>query len=254
MTPSSKIVLITGGSRGLGRSTALMCARKGLDCILTWHSKEAEAARVVAEIEALGGRAVALQLDTGNVSAFPAFTEALKKTLHDTWQRSTFDALVNNAGVGSYNSLAETTEDQFDTLMNIHFKGVFFLTQSLMPLIEDGGQILNVSSGLARFALPGYGAYAAMKGAVEVLTRYLARELGPRRIAVNTIAPGAIATDFGGGRVRDDADLNRMVAGMTAMGRVGLPDDIGGAVSTILAGDMGWMTGQRLEISGGQLL
>ncbi len=254
MTDTRKIALITGGSRGLGRSTALHLARKGIDTVLTWHSNKADADSVVAEVEAHGGKAVALQLDTSDTGGFADFAERLKTALKDTWGRDSIDFLVNNAGTGVFKSFAETTEDEFDQLVNIHLKGVFFLTQRLLPLIEDGGRIVNISSGLARFALPGYAAYGAMKGAIEVLTRYQAKELGDRRITVNAVAPGAIETDFGGGVVRDNADINRHIAAATAMGRVGLPDDIGGAISSLLAGDFGWMTAQRIEVSGGQSL
>ncbi|MEE4011938.1 SDR family oxidoreductase [Roseibium sp. FZY0029] len=254
MTPSPKIALITGGSRGLGRNTALHLAKSGIDTVLTYRASEDEAKQVVAEVEALGARAVALQLDTADTAGFPAFTAALQTALQQTWQRENFDFLVNNAGTGIHRPFAETTEADFDQLMNVHVKGVFFLTQHLLPLIADGGRILNVSSGLTRFSLPGYSAYATMKGAVEVLTRYLAKELGARHIAVNTLAPGAIETDFGGGAVRDNPEVNKVVAAMTAMGRAGLPDDIGGAVTALLSGNTGWMTGQRIEVSGGQNL
>ena len=228
MAARPALALITGGSRGLGRYAALHVARSGTDVILTYRSQAAEAQAVVAEIEALGRRAVAR-----------------------LWQRERFDFLVNNAGVGVYASFMETTEAQFDDMVNIHLKGVFFLTQKLLPLMNDGGRILNVSSGLARFALPGYAAYAAMKGGVEVLTRYLAKELGARGIAVNVVAPGAIETDFGGGAVRDNAQLNAFIAGQTALGRVGLPDDIGGVIAALLQPGTGWVNAQRIEASGG---
>jgi NAD(P)-dependent dehydrogenase (short-subunit alcohol dehydrogenase family) len=254
MTEETKIALVTGGSRGLGRNTAIHLARKGIDTVLTYRSSQPEAEAAVREIEALGGKAVALQLDTSDVSAFPAFAETLKAALEEDWGRETIDFLVNNAGTGLHKPFAETTEADFDALMNVHVKGVFFLTQALLPLIADGGRIVNISSGLARFSLPGASAYGTMKGAVEVMTRYLARELGPRGITANVVAPGAIETDFNGGRVRDDAELNRMVGSMTAMGRAGLPDDIGGAISSLLAGENGWMTGQRIEVSGGMFL
>jgi len=221
---------------------------------LTYHSNDAEAAAAVAEVEVLGRRAVALQLDASDVASFAAFGAALKSALTQTWSRDTFDFLVNNAGVGVTNSFAETTEAQFDQMMNIHLKGVFFLTQNLLPQIADGGRILNVSTGLTRMTLPGYAAYATMKGAIETLTHYMAAELAPRRITANTVAPGAIETDFGGGVVRDNRELNTMIAANTALGRVGLPDDIGGAVASLLAGKFGWMTGQRIELSGGQNL
>jgi NAD(P)-dependent dehydrogenase (short-subunit alcohol dehydrogenase family) len=251
---SPKIALVSGGSRGLGRSAALHLAKQGADVVLTYHTNKAAAEAVVAEIAALGRKAAALPLDAGEVSSFDRFVASLRATLGEVWGRETFDFLVNNAGMGVHASFSETSEKDFDALVNVHFKGVFFLTQKLLPLISDNGRIVNVSSGLARFALPGFAAYAAMKGAIEVLTRYLAKELGPRGIAVNTIAPGAIATDFGGGAVRDVPEVNRFVASQTAMGRVGLPDDIGGAVASLLLGENGWMTAQRIEVSGGMFI
>ena len=251
---ANKLAIITGGSRGLGKSAALALAREGVDVILTYHSNAEAAQEVVAEIESMGARAAALQLDTGKASSFAVFAGRLKDVLAATWQRSDFDFLVNNAGVGVHASFAETTEEQFDTLFNIHVKGVFFLTQQLLPLIAQGGRILNVSSGLTRFALPGYAAYASMKGAVEVLTRYLAKELGERGIAVNTIAPGAIETDFGGGTVRDNANVNAFIASQTALGRVGLPDDIGGAIAGLLSDHSRWVNAQRIEVSGGMFV
>lgn len=248
---SRKIALITGASRGLGRNAALKLAARGTDLILTWHSQSGEAEAVVREAQALGVRAVALQLDVGRSASFPAFTAAVREALHTHWQTERFDYLLNNAGVGVHAAFADTTEAQFDDMVRIHLKGPFLLTQALLPLMQDGGRILNVSSGLARFSLPGYAAYAAMKGGIEVLTRYLALELGPRRISVNTIAPGAIATDFGGGAVRDNAQLNALIASQTALGRVGEADDIGRVMSVLLSDDLGWVNGQRLEASGG---
>ena len=248
------IALITGGSRGLGKSMALTLAAHGTDVVLTYRSNQAEAQAVVEAITQQGCRAVALPLDVGKVSSFAAFAEQLRAALRQHWQRDRFDYLVNNAGIGVHASFAETTEAQFDELVNVHLKGTFFLTQTLLPLIADGGRILNISSGLARFALPGYSAYAAMKGGIEVLTRYLAKELGERRIAVNTLAPGAIETDFGGGVVRDNKDVNAYVASQTALGRVGLPDDIGGAVAMLLSKESGWINGQRVEASGGMFI
>lgn len=250
----TKITLITGGSRGLGRNTALSVARRGGDVVLTYQSRAEDAQAVVAEIEALGRKAVALQLDTGKVADFPDFAARLRTVLDETFGRESFDHLVNNAGHGDHASIAETTEAQFDRLVDVHLKGVFFLTQTLLPLIADGGRIVNLSSGLTRFAYPGYAAYAAMKGAVEVLTRYLAKELGPRGIAVNTVAPGAIETDFGGGAVRDTAEINRFIAGITALGRVGVPDDIGPMIASLLSPDNRWVTAQRIEVSGGQAI
>jgi NAD(P)-dependent dehydrogenase (short-subunit alcohol dehydrogenase family) len=247
-----RIALITGSSRGLGKSMALHLADRGVDSILTYRSGKDEALAVVAEIEAKGRKAVALQLDVGDASSFASFAERVRLELGRVWKRDTFDFLVNNAGVGVHAALAETTEEQFDELVRVHLKAPLFLTQRLLAVLADGGTILNVSSGLARFTLPGYGAYAAMKGGVEVLTRYLAKELGARGITVNTLAPGAIETDFGGGTVRDNPAVNKMVASMIALGRVGLPDDIGGVVAMLLAPESKWINGQRIEASGGQ--
>ncbi len=245
------IALVTGGSRGLGRATALALAAQGTDVLLTYQRNAEEAASSVAQIQAMGRRAVALQLDVGDSRSFAAFSAQVRAALAQTWQREQFDFLVNNAGVGINAPFAQTTEAQFDTLVDIHLKGVFFLTQALLPLIADGGRIVNLSSGLARFAMPGYAAYAAMKGGVEVLTRYLAQELGPRGIRVNVVAPGAIATDFGGGAVRDNAQINQHIAAQTALGRVGEADDIGPVIASLLAPGTGWINGQRVEASGG---
>ncbi|WP_180131300.1 SDR family NAD(P)-dependent oxidoreductase [Rhodoferax sp. BLA1] len=254
MSTSPSIVLVTGGSRGLGKSTALHLAKQGHGVILTYRSKQAEAAEVVAQIEALGQKAVALPLDVSDSSSFAAFATQVRDALLAQWGSSTFHALINNAGTGAHASLMDTTEAQFDDMVNIHLKGVFFLTQKLLPLMADGGRIVNLSSGLTRFALPGYAAYAAMKGAVEVLTRYMAKELGPRGIAVNTVAPGAIATDFGGGAVRDTPQLNAFVASQTALGRVGEADDIGAMVASLVSADNRWVNAQRIEVSGGMFV
>ncbi|MFA9441779.1 SDR family NAD(P)-dependent oxidoreductase [Uliginosibacterium sp. sgz301328] len=248
----STISLITGSSRGLGRNTALSIARKGGDVIVTYQRREAEAAAVVAQIESLGRKAVALQLDAGNVSTFPAFAERLGSALRRIWQRDSFDHLVNNAGHGDVAPIAEMSEAAFDQLVDVHFKGVFFLTQKLLPLLADGGRIINLSTGLTRIAAEGWSAYAAVKGAVEVLTVYMAKELGRRGIAVNAVAPGAIETDFFGGAVRDTPAFNQFFAGMTALGRVGVADDIGPMIASLLSGDNRWVNAQRIEVSGGQ--
>jgi NAD(P)-dependent dehydrogenase (short-subunit alcohol dehydrogenase family) len=248
----TKIALVTGGSRGLGRNTAISIARQGGDVIVTYRSREGEARAVVAEIEALGRKACAFQLDTGDVGAFAAFAERLRKALRETWQRDTFDHLINNAGHGDYALIANTTVEQFEALVNVHFKGVFFLTQALLPLIADGGRIVNLSSGLTRVSAPGFGAYSAVKGAIEVLGVYMAKELGGRGIAVNTVAPGAIETDFLGGAVRDTPDLNKQFADMIALGRVGVPDDIGPMIASLLGEENRWINAQRIEVSGGQ--
>ena len=249
-----KIALVTGGSRGLGKNMALSLARKGIDVILTYHRQQAEAAAVVAEITALGRKAVALPLDAATVASFPAFYEQVTAALTGTFGTDRFDFLINNAGTALYALFADTTEAQFDDMLGIHLKGPFFLTQQALPLLRDGGRIINISSGLARFASPGSSAYASMKGAVEVLTRYQAKELGARGIAVNTVAPGAIETDFGGGRVRDDQQVNHYLAAQTALGRVGQPEDIGGVVAFLCTDEARWLNAQRLEASGGMFI
>lgn len=248
----TKIAIVTGASRGLGRNTALSIAQHGSDVIVTYQSRGEDAQAVVAEINALGRKAIALQLDTGKIASFAPFSEQLLKALRETWQRETFDHLVNNAGHGDYALIEQTTEAQFDGLVDVHFKGVFFLTQALLPLIENGGRIINLSSGLTRVSFPGYAAYAAVKAAVEVLSVYMAKELGGRGIAVNTVAPGAIETDFGGGAVRDNPELNKLFADMTALGRTGVPDDIGPMIASLLSEDNRWVNAQRIEVSGGQ--
>jgi NAD(P)-dependent dehydrogenase (short-subunit alcohol dehydrogenase family) len=253
-TSCTRIALVTGASRGLGRSTAIQLAKQGMHLIITYRDNESEALDTVHHIESLGSCAVALRLDVADSKHFATFAENVKNVLAATWQRTHFDCLVNNAGIGFQSSFAETTEEQFDLLMNIHLKGTFFLTQKLLPFIKDGGRIINTSSGLARFTLPGYAAYAVMKGGIEVMTRYMAKELGTRGITVNTIAPGAIETDFGGGMVRDNPQINAYLSSVTALGRVGLPDDIGGAVAALLDNGNNWMTGQRIEVSGGMML
>jgi len=250
MKPTNKIALITGGSRGLERNTAVSLARSGTDVILTYHSNQKEADSAVAEIVALGRKAFAIQLDTGNVGAFENFVNSLRQALAGLGAER-FDYLVNNAGIAHHNSIEKTTEAELDALYNVHFKGVFFLTQKLLPLINDGGRIINVSSGLTRIIMPGSAPYSSMKGAIEVLTKYMAKELGPRRITVNVVAPGAIATDFSGGMVRDNPELNKRVADLTALGRAGLPDDIGPMIASLLSENNRWVNAQRIEVSGG---
>ncbi len=251
METTQKIALVTGGSRGLGRDMALALAKKGINVILTYNSKKEEGLAVVAEIEKSGLKAAALQLNAGDVKSFDAFFSELKTVLKSKFNTDRFDFLINNAGTALYASFADTTEEQFDTALNIHYKGVFFLTQKALSFINDGGRIINISSGLARFSYLGSSAYGSMKGAVEVLTRYLAKELGARGIAANVVAPGAIETDFGGGHVRDNKDINAQIAGVTALGRVGLPGDIGGVVAFLCTEEARWINGQRIEVSGG---
>jgi NAD(P)-dependent dehydrogenase (short-subunit alcohol dehydrogenase family) len=250
----TKIALVTGGSRGLGKNMALSLAQKGIHVILTYRSQHEEALAVVKEIEQLGQQAAALPLDTADAKGFDTFVSQIQGVLKDKFNTDKLDFLINNAGTGVHASFTETTEGQFDTLVNIHFKGVFFLTQKMLPLMADGGGIVNISTGLARFSLPGYAAYAAMKGAIETLTKYQAKELGNRRIRVNVVAPGAIETDFGGGAVRDNPQVNAFIASQTALGRVGLPDDIGSVVAFLCTDEAKWVNAQRIEVSGGQML
>ena len=248
------VSLVTGASRGLGRNTAISIARHGGDVILTYRHGSDAAQAVVAEIEALGRRAVALPLDVTRIATLPSFVDQVQAALGTTWDRDSLDHLVNNAGQGEMASIAEMTEAQFDALFDTHVKGVFFLTQALLPVLADGGRIVNFSSGLTRVSFPGFAAYAAAKGAVEILTAYMAKEFGARGITANTVAPGAIETDFLGRAVRDMPDLNRQFADMTALGRVGLPDDIGPMVASLLGPDNRWVNGQRIEVSGGQTI
>lgn len=250
---TNKIAIITGGSRGLGRNTAMNLALRGVDLLFTYRANQKEAESLIREAQAMGRKAVGIQLDTGDIRAFDAFAAEIRNTL-ESWGRERFDYLVNNAGNSLHSAFRETTEAQFDEIFQVHVKGVYFLTQKLLPLINDGGRIVNISSGLARIALPGSSAYGAAKGAVEVLTRYLAKELGPRKIAVNVVAPGAIQTDFSGGMVRDNPEVNRRVADMTALGRAGVPDDIGPMIAALLSDENRWVNGQRIEVSGGMLL
>lgn len=249
-----KIAILTGGNRGLGKNTAEHLLARGIDVIFTYHSHRDEADALSTQAARAGRRAVALQLDVTDSRRFPEFIQRVAQALKQHWQRDRFDFLINNAGIGINAPFADTTEAQLDQLYAIHLKAPYLLTQRLLPLINDGGRIINVSSGLARFALPGFSAYAAMKGAIEVLTRYQAKELGARGIAVNTIAPGAIETDFGGGAVRDNAQANQFIASQTALGRVGLPDDIGGVIASLLADDCRWVNAQRIEVSGGMFI
>ena len=250
---TEKIAIITGGSRGLGRNTALNLAKRGVDLIFTWREKQQEADGLIQELEAMGRKSAGFRLDTSEVPSFDGFVEEVRKTIQ-SWGRERFDYLVNNAGNSLHVGFTETTEEQFDSIFNVHVKGVYFLTQKLLPLMNDGGRIVNVSSGLARFALPGSSAYGAAKGAVEVFTRYLAKELGHRGITANVVAPGAIQTDFSGGMVRDKPEVNKMVASMTALGRAGLPDDIGPMIAALLSDENRWVNGQRIEVSGGMFL
>lgn len=254
MSTKNKIALVTGGSRGLGKDMALNLAKKGIDVVLTYNTNKTEADKVVKEIQSLQRKAVAFQLDAGNVKSFDNFWKLVTTHLQENTGSTNFDFLINNAGTALYTPFAETTEEQFDALLNIHYKGVYFLTQKALPFLNDGGRIINISSGLARFCFPGSSAYGSMKGAVEVFTRYLAKELGARGIAANVVAPGAIETDFGGGRVRDNQELNAHLSSLTALGRVGQPHDIGSVVAFLCTEDAKWINGQRIEVAGGIFL
>ncbi|ASK29611.1 short-chain dehydrogenase [Chryseobacterium sp. T16E-39] len=254
MNTKTKIALVTGGSRGIGKNSALRIAEKGLDVIITYKSSEEEANDVVAEIKALGRNAIAFQLDTKNIKSFDAFIQNVTTHLHENTGSSNIDYLINNAGTALYSPITETTEEQVDDMIDIHFKGVFFLSQKFLPFMNDGGGIVNISSGLARFALPGSSVYGSMKAGVEMLTKYMAKELGARKIKANVVAPGAIETDFGGGRTRDNKEVNTLVSNITALGRAGLPEDVGGVVAFLCSEDAAWITGQRIEVSGGMAL
>lgn len=248
---TNKIALVTGGSRGLGKDMALRIADKGIDVILTYHSNQEQAKEVVNEIQSKGQKAIAFQLDTGKTDTFDAFFTKVSLHLEEKTGKPNFDFLVNNAGIGINSPFAETTEAQFDELVNIQFKGVFFLTQKALKYLNDGGSIINISSGLARFTGPGYSVYSSTKAAIENLTRYQAKELGERKIRVNVVAPGAIATDFAGGKVRDNEEYNNYVSSATALGRPGEAEDIGGVVAFLCTKDASWINGQRIEVSGG---
>jgi NAD(P)-dependent dehydrogenase (short-subunit alcohol dehydrogenase family) len=251
MESKSKIALITGGSRGLGKSMAIKLAEKGINVILTYHSKEEDALNVVNQIEQTGQKAAALKLNVGDINSFDLFFGQLKEVLKNTFNTDRFDFLINNGGIGRNALIEETPEEMFDELLNVHFKGVYFLTQKSLPLLNDGGSIINISTGLSRIIIPKYSAYGSIKGAIEIFTKYLAVELGARKIKANVIAPGAIATDFSGGHVRDNEQINQHVSGMTALGRAGLPEDIGGVVAFLCTDEAGWINAQRIEVSGG---
>ncbi len=253
MPAQPRIALVTGGSRGLGRSTVLALARNNISSNFTYNSNRSAADADVGLADQAGARATALRLDTGDTGAFAGFADQVRGVLGG-WGVERLDFLVNNAGTSHHAAIADVTEQDFDALYRVHLKGVFFLTQALLPLIADGGRIVNVSSGLTRIIYPGSTAYGSMKGAVEVLTRYLAKELGPRRIAVNVVAPGAIQTDFSGGMVRDNPEVNKRISEATALGRPGLPDDIGPMIASLLSEENRWINAQRIEVSGGQMI
>jgi NAD(P)-dependent dehydrogenase (short-subunit alcohol dehydrogenase family) len=254
MSTQRKIAIVTGGSRGLGKNMAIALAKKGIDVIITYNANKTAADEVVKNINAQSQKAQAFQLDTSNIGQFERFATDLSAYLTQAYGQPKFDFLINNAGTALYAPVTDVTEKQMDDIYNIHFKGVFFLTQQLLPLMNDGGGIINIASGLTRIIVPGSSVYGSMKGAVEMLTKYMAKELGPRKIRVNVVAPGAIETDFGGGRVRDNKEINQQIAGITALGRVGVPDDIGGVVAFLCTPEAGWINAQRIEVSGGQAI
>lgn len=251
---NSKIALVTGASRGLGRDMAINIAKKGIDVVITYHNNQQAANEVVDTIISLGQKATAFQLDTSDVKSFVTFSESLSAYLQLQYNRTHFDILINNAGSGIYGTVTDTTEEVFDTMMNVHFKGVYFLTQKMLPMMNDGGRIINISSGLTKTTFPNVSAYASMKGAIETYTRCLAKELGARQITANVVAPGAIATDFGGGTNKTDENKRELIAGITALGRVGTPEDIGGVVAFLCTPEAGWINGQRIELSGGMMV
>lgn len=254
MNNEQKIALVTGGSRGLGKNMALQLAQKGSDVILTYNSKKADAEAVVKEIEAMGRKAVALQLNVSEIASFEGFMQQVTQVLQEKWSVAKFDFLINNAGIGATVPFSQVTEANFDEMLNVHFKGVFFLTQKALPIMNDGGRIVNLSSGTTRFGVHGYITYASMKGAIETLTKYLAKELGPRNIAVNVLAPGAIETDFNNAAIRNNPQMKTFLATQTALGRVGEAQDIGGIVAFLCSEEARWITGQRIEASGGMFL
>ena len=254
MEQKNKIALVTGGSRGLGKDLALRLAEKCLDVIITYNSQQQDAEGVAAQIQKAGQKAAALQLNTGDIKSFGSFTTQLQDVLQKTFDATHFDYLINNAGIGGYSPIADVTEDMFDELLNIHFKGVYFMTQKMLPIMNDGGGIVNISSGLTRVSVPGSSVYASMKGAMEIFTRYLAKELGTRGIKANIIAPGAVMTDFGGGHLRNDEQLQKFISSVTALGRPGVADDIGGVVAFLCTEDARWVNAQRIEVSGGMAI
>lgn len=254
MESKSKIALVTGGSGGLGKNTALRLAQQGCDVIITYHSKIKEAEAVVAEIESFGQKAMTLPFDAGDIPALNGFIEKLSQILTTTWGTTHFDYLINNAGFGATIPFANVTEADFDRFMNAHFKGVFFLTQKLLPQLNDHGRIVNISSNSTRSSVPGYVVYASMKGAIETFTKYLAKEVGPRGITVNVVAPGPVETNFNNAVLHNNPQRKEMMASLTALGRVGQAEDIGGIIAFLCSADSYWITGQRIEASGGMNL
>jgi NAD(P)-dependent dehydrogenase (short-subunit alcohol dehydrogenase family) len=247
----TKIALVTGGSRGLGKNMALRLAEYGNDVILTYHSQQEAADTVVKEITARGQKAVALRYTAEDIGSLEAFVGDVSNCLQKHWGASQFDFLVNNAGIGATIPFAEVTENDFDRFLNIHFKSVYFLTQKLLPMINDGGRIINISTGTTRFCVPGYSVYASMKGAIETFTRYLAKEAGARGITANVVAPGPVETDFNNAAIRNNPDRKAFMAKQTALGRVGEANDIGGIIAFLCTADAGWINAQRIEASGG---
>lgn len=251
---TSKIALVTGGSRGLGKDMALSLADKGIDVILTYHTQKEAAEEVVSEIEAKGQKAFALRLNMADVSALDAFMTDVQAALQTHWQTNKFDFLINNAGIGATLPMLQVTEAAFDNLMNIHFKGVYFLTQKSLPHLNDNGGIIFISSGTTRFCVFGYSVYASLKSAIEVLTKYVAKEFGARGIRANVVAPGAIETDFNNAAIRNNPQMKTMLAAQTALGRVGQADDIGSVVAFLCTDDAKWINGQKIDVNGGAFL
>lgn len=254
MESKNKIALVTGGSRGLGKDMALSLAKKGIDVILTYNTNKSEAENVVSEITSMGLKATALQFDANNVKGLDGFLKAVTETLKSKWNTDKIDFLINNAGVGATVPIAQVTEELFDNLLNIHYKGVYFLTQKALPMMNDNGGVVFISSGTTRFCVPGYSVYSSLKGAVEVFCKYVAKEYGSRGIRSNIVAPGAIETDFNNAAIRNNPQMKGFLASQTALGRVGNADDIGSAVAFLCTDDAKWVNGQRIEVSGGMFL
>jgi NAD(P)-dependent dehydrogenase (short-subunit alcohol dehydrogenase family) len=251
MSAQTKIALVTGGSRGLGKEMALALAKKGIDVMITYRTNKEEADKVVQEVESIGRKAASLQLDLAHIHTIDGFVNEIRAALQSKWQTSSFHFLINNAGMGATVPFTNVTESLFDEFLNVHFKGVYFLTQKLLPLLSDGSSIINISSGTTRFANPGYSVYASMKGAMEVLTKYLAKELGVRGIRSNIVAPGPIETDFNNAAIRSNPQLKTILSSLSPLGRVGYADDIGGVIAFLCSDDAKWINGQRIEVSGG---
>jgi NAD(P)-dependent dehydrogenase (short-subunit alcohol dehydrogenase family) len=251
MSATTKIALVTGGSRGLGKDMAISLARKGIDVILTYRTNEAEAEITVQEIKSIGQKATALHLDMSDFNSLDNFVKQVLTSLRSNWDAGSFDFLINNAGMGATVPFEQVTEELFTDFLNVHFKGIYFLTQKCVPFINEGGRIINISTGTTRFSNPGYSVYASMKGAIEVFTKYLAKELGAKGIGANIVAPGPIETDFNNAAIRSNPQMKERLSSLSPLGRVGNATDIGGVVAFLCTDEARWINGQRIEVSGG---